>query len=251
MKNAVKASAFILLLLLASYAVPAYATTYYFGGAEKQLSPATDEVAAGYYNATTLHAVDSDLAAGNIKSGTTIFGITGNLAAGISYGIPKTGQATVFKTGDDSTYKKGTPVSGAKYTNNGDGTVTDNGTGLMWVADGTGAGCNSGNKITWANAISFCENLTFAGYDDWRLPNIKELHSLINYGNYDPAIGELRVGGNGTGAPFIHTQPAYWSSTSCSKQPLCALYADFIGGMTVNDYKTYADYYVRAVRGGQ
>ncbi len=43
----------------------------------KTLDPANDTVAAGYYAATTLHAVDADLASGNIKSGVTIFGKAG------------------------------------------------------------------------------------------------------------------------------------------------------------------------------
>jgi hypothetical protein len=65
MKSIIKASAFILLLLLASYAVPADAgTTYYFGGAKKILSPATVTIEAGYYDTTDLTAVATQLAAG-------------------------------------------------------------------------------------------------------------------------------------------------------------------------------------------
>ena len=69
--------------LLISCAVPANATTLHFGAAEKQLSSATDEVADGYYSTTTLHAVDPDLAAGNIASGTTIFGVGGTAAIAV------------------------------------------------------------------------------------------------------------------------------------------------------------------------
>ena len=40
---------------------------------------------------------------------------------------------------------------------------------------------------TWKEALSYCENLTYAGYSDWRLPNRNELASLINYDNVSPA----------------------------------------------------------------
>lgn len=49
------------------------------GNGTKTLDPANDTVAAGYYAATTLHAVDADLATANIKAGVTIFGIAGKV----------------------------------------------------------------------------------------------------------------------------------------------------------------------------
>lgn len=58
--------------------------------------------------------------------------------------------------------------------------LTDSTTGLMWQKDYV-----SGK--TWKEALSYCENLTYAGYSDWRLPNRNELASLINYDNVSPA----------------------------------------------------------------
>jgi hypothetical protein len=78
-------------------------------------------------------------------------------------------------------------VSGEKYGTlghlviNSDGTVTDMSTGLMWQ-QATGP-----EGYTWKQALDYCEILTLGGYDDWRLPNIKELLSLIDYGNAHPA----------------------------------------------------------------
>ena len=56
---------------------------------------------------------------------------------------------------------------------NGDGTVTDNRTGLIWQQGEPGA-------MTWNSALTYCEGLSLAGSTDWRLPNIKELESLVD-----------------------------------------------------------------------
>ena len=63
----------------------------------------------------------------------------------------------------------------------GDEIITDSETGLIWqkTYDET--------KKKWSDALAYCENLTYAGYSDWRLPNINELLSLVNYEEYDPA----------------------------------------------------------------
>ncbi|MGB8168341.1 MAG: sulfatase-like hydrolase/transferase, partial [Chthoniobacteraceae bacterium] len=63
---------------------------------------------------------------------------------------------------------------GHNYVNNLDGTITDTDTGLMWTqvpAPATG----------WDAALTYAENLTLAGYSDWRLPDIKELQTLTDY----------------------------------------------------------------------
>ncbi len=61
------------------------------------------------------------------------------------------------------------------FVDNEDGTITDNATGLMWQQ------ADDGTTRNWENALQYCENLTHAGYSDWRLPNAKELHSIIDY----------------------------------------------------------------------
>jgi len=58
---------------------------------------------------------------------------------------------------------------------NSDGTVTDITTGLMWQQSTDG-------PMTWESAISHCEDLSLAGYSDWRLPNPSELRSITDYG---------------------------------------------------------------------
>lgn len=58
-------------------------------------------------------------------------------------------------------------------TANSDGTITDPMTGLMWAEDRVG-------PMNWEEAIAHCENLVLAEYDDWRLPNIRELLSIVS-----------------------------------------------------------------------
>jgi hypothetical protein len=60
------------------------------------------------------------------------------------------------------------------YQNNGDGTITDLNTGLMWIQE-------RGTKITWDSAFIMASQCTAGGHNDWRVPTIKELYSLINF----------------------------------------------------------------------
>ena len=121
--------------------------------------------------------------------------------------LPKTGQTTSYLTGDDGDLKRGVAWPILRFTDNGNGTVTDNLTGLMWSKDG-----NLPNSTqTWQSALNYIVSLNsgtgLAGYYDWRLPNRKELFSLIDYSNSVPALP--------TGHPFSNVQSAYyWSSST-------------------------------------
>ncbi|MEP3331049.1 DUF1566 domain-containing protein [Sedimentitalea sp.] len=61
------------------------------------------------------------------------------------------------------------------FVDNGDGTVTDDATGLMWQQ------ADDGIRREWEDALGYCEGLELAGYDDWILPNSKELQSIVDY----------------------------------------------------------------------
>ena len=70
------------------------------------------------------------------------------------------------------------------YIDNNDGTITDKATGLMWTKYDSGyfkAGDASDGTLNFQQALTFAENLEFAGHDDWRLPNAKELQSIVDY----------------------------------------------------------------------
>ena len=241
------------------------------GTGTKTLSAASDTVAEGYYAATTLSEVDTDLVAGNIKCGKTIFGVTGTLPPGC---VAKTGQTTCYSaaggvigcagTGQDGEYQMGcdpvvVPSPGidfggynrtsfpcsSGFTDNGDGTVTDNLTGLIWLKN---AACFG--PRTWAQALSDCNGLASgscgltdsSSAGDWRLPNINELRSL-----FDPNLGSPYLP---AGHPFTNVQSTiYWSSTTYASYTFGAWGVGMGGGSGSTGVKGNV-YYVWPVRSG-
>ncbi len=102
--------------------------------------------------------------------------------------------------GQDSQYQG----FAASYSNNGNGTVTDNNTQLMWVQtiDTNGDGeITVKDKMTYDDAMDYAKNLKLAGYADWRIPDIKELYSLMMFDGEDPS--GLSAKGNYALVPFI------------------------------------------------
>jgi hypothetical protein len=66
------------------------------------------------------------------------------------------------------------------FSNNGDGTITDLSNGLMWSR------ADNGTKLMWSNALAWVQAknaANYLGHDDWRMPNVKELQSIVNYSN--------------------------------------------------------------------
>ena len=112
---------------------------------------------------------------------------------------------------------------------NGDEIVTDAATGLVWQKEDV-----SGKR--WREALEYCENLTYAGYSDWRLPNINELASLANYDKYSPA----------SDFPGI-SQENYWSSTTDIPMIVSALNI-FFHTAELNYASKDTFYYVKCVR---
>ncbi|MFZ4465403.1 MAG: DUF1566 domain-containing protein, partial [Bacteroidales bacterium] len=81
------------------------------------------------------------------------------------------------------------PGNTRSYTNNGNGTVTDNITGLMWqqTEDKNGDGTiNFYDKLTYAEALAGATTCSTGGFNDWRLPSIKELYSLAMFFGAEP-----------------------------------------------------------------
>jgi hypothetical protein len=98
------------------------------------------------------------------------------------------------------------PVFGTeRFTDNGDGTVTDRKTDLMWIKNGWRIDFFS--AVNWIEAKKKCEGFNYGGYNDWRLPTIKEWKSLLDKNNEYPALVEPN--------PFenIIVHMPYWSRT--------------------------------------
>ncbi len=160
--------------------------------------------------------------------------------------IWETGQTTSYATGDDGDLQRGVAWPSPRFTDNGDGTVTDNLTGLIWLQD-----ANCFGTRTWTQALSDANSLAsgICGLTDgstageWRLTNRKELHSLTDFSQYNPALP--------SGHPFSNVQlDFYWSSSTYAGGTSYALDVNMNYGMTSAPSKSDGDY-VWPVRGGQ
>ncbi len=123
--------------------------------------------------------------------------------------MPRTGQTISYGPRDDGALQKGVAWPNPRFTDNANGTVTDNLTGLIWLKNAN----VFGGKKNWATALTDCNTLAANGTftdgsvaGDWRLPNRRELFSLIDDSNFDLVLP--------TGHPFIDVKGDYWSSTT-------------------------------------
>ncbi|OGO12509.1 MAG: hypothetical protein A2Y53_01885, partial [Chloroflexi bacterium RBG_16_47_49] len=172
--------------------------------------------------------------------------------------LPKTGQKILYVSGDDGQLQKGFAWPSPRFIDNSNGKVTDNLTGLTWVKDanliatrdpGFDADDVSGDGlVTWQHALNYIAKLnteSYLGHTDWRLPNLRELQSLIDRSRSNPVIPQE--------AMFTNMQGGYWSSTSgdyvSSKDGAYIL--EMLYGRTYAIGKHYASYYIWPVRGGQ
>ncbi|HMY75049.1 MAG TPA: DUF1566 domain-containing protein, partial [Blastocatellia bacterium] len=125
--------------------------------------------------------------------------------------LPDTGQTGHFGNafGEDSDYTINAPA----FTTNNDGTLTDNVTGLQWQQ-------GDGGEMTWDNARSYCDGLTLAGKDDWRLPGLHESFSVLNHNTVNPAIATA----------FTRTQAEYWWAAELRSDDTARAWATNAGG---------------------
>jgi hypothetical protein len=122
------------------------------------------------------------------------------------------------------------------FVDNGDGTVTDTITGLMWQKR------TSSTTQKWEEALKSAKDLTLAGYDDWRLPTVKELQSIVDFSIRYPVVDT---------AFFPRTLSfSFWSSTTCADRTDVAWGVSFWGGEGAANNKLQGQS-VRAIRGGQ
>lgn len=134
---------------------------------------------------------------------------------------------------------------GAPFTDNGNGTVTDSATGLVWqkcsYGQNTTSCSGSASTLIWSSAITYCEGLTLGGRSDWRLPNVNELRSIVDYTKSTVLAVDTTA--------FPNTQSGnYWSSSTYGLNTPNAWGIGFLDGKVEFNGKP-ADNYVRCVTG--
>ena len=170
--------------------------------------------------------------------------------------VEKTGQITSYSAtgGEDGDLKKGVKWPNPRFTDSGNGTVKDNLTRLIWLKNANAFGLR-----TWEQALSDANTLASgsAGLTDgskagdWRLPNVKELHSLIDFAYYGPALSSASGTSQWTnGNAFVGVQSYYyWSSTTYSYHAPSA-WNVYLSNGGVNYVNKTSTYYVWPVRAG-
>ncbi len=189
--------------------------------------------------------------------------------------VPRTGQRTCYDVagevvtcgagiglGQDGDLQLGATWPNPRFVDNGNGTVNDNLTGLIWLKD-----ANCFGTLFWADALANVEALSDGCTDcgganndcgladgstagAWRLPNVREMQSLVHYGVVSPAVPNTA----GTGKwveddPFCGVRGAfYWSSTTHARATHYAWVVSLNGGVVGDGPKTDG-HYVWPVRG--
>lgn len=177
----------------------------------------------------------------------TAFGV--NFADGRIKGYPSSGTTSSLHY---VRYVRGNPAYGKnQFKDHGDGTVTDTATGLMWSQADSGTGLDWQGALAWVQQRNAAKHL---GYSDWRLPNAKELQSILDYTRapdapaadhrgpaIDPIFQTTAITNEGGALDY----PFFWSSTSFkdgSPNEIPAAYVCFgraLGWMKLNGASTY------------
>lgn len=177
-----------------------------------------------------------------------------HLVSGHPAPVARTGQEFSWQTGDDGAFQRGVPSPDPRFADNQDGTVTDNLTGRVWLKD-----ANCFGLLTWSEAIAKIGTLgpgmcglsgpekgtrEVAFEPDWRLPNLRELLSLVDYSRSYPPLP--------AGHPFVSVQSgsSYWSSTTMADSSVYAwLVTMTVGSAELPYFGKDLPLYVWPVRG--
>jgi hypothetical protein len=195
----------------------------------------------------------------------TVLPLCGKEVLGATIQLARTGQTgcydevgqaiTCAGTGQDGAIRAGVAWPVSRFADNGNGTVTDKLTGLMWTQDalmptvGSCAGASYGKE--WQEALDYVKCLNGAhhlGYNDWRLPNINELDSMINPETHTKTW--LQASGFTIDADE-NSMAVYWTSTTYAFNPEVAWFVSFdlFEDVTIGLFKTYSSGRAWPVRG--
>lgn len=119
---------------------------------------------------------------------TATFGL--NLADGRIKGYPSGTSGPLTKLNYVYFVRGNTAYGVNNFSDNGDGTLTDNATGLMWSQEDSGIGMNWAEALAWVEQKNAENHL---GYSDWRLPNAKELQSIVDYARAPDATNSAAI----------------------------------------------------------
>lgn len=167
----------------------------------------------------------------------------------VYFSVSDTGRSEVVVEGDDASYvdipaaPNFSEITTDNGSNNGDDRDTDdviydNVTGLTWLkctvtgrnSTDTRDNCSGPNeKLSWSHAFETCSNLNYAGYDDWRLPTISELFTILYFDNWPLVKSSPSVFPD----MEVSVNSGYWSSTS-------KLFIEFASGYESYDVNDYA-----------
>ncbi|WCE31562.1 Lcl domain-containing protein [Vibrio sp. SCSIO 43137] len=150
-----------------------------------------------------------------MKRDETVFGVNFIDGRIKGYGMnhPRIGEKTFYVL-----VVRGNPDYGLnQFVDNRDGTISDRATGLLWQQN------DSQTAMNFSDALNYCENLSLAGSDQWRLPNIKELQSIVDYSRspdtsssaaIDPLFSTTKIKNEANKTDYA----SYWSSTTHQNQ---------------------------------
>jgi hypothetical protein len=207
-----------------------------------------------------------------VPAAITVF-LTAGACAAAALNLPQTGQTKCYshsssypwwteapcaETGQDGDTQAGLAWPSPRFSQNADTTITDNLTGLVWVPDGNimvsrdegwdTHGTTNDGAVSWHHALNYVKKLNaenYLGHDDWRLPNVNELESLVNADVPDPAVWL-----NNSGFVNVHSG-AYWSSTTADRARYAAWFVGINSGRVLSSDKGDEYLLVWPVRAGQ
>jgi hypothetical protein len=183
-------------------------------------------------------------------------GLLGRPAFAATAHVVQTGQTVSYAAGDDGEIQAGVTPPTPRFKNNGDGTVTDKLTGLMWLKQDDCLG-----PVSWAQALMAASTLVSgrcglsdrSKAGDWRLPNVRELLSLVDFGFSSPALSNTDGTAQWSEGDVFSGSPSrgYWTSTTRDASPGSAWLVEMGEGYAMPQLTKDFLVWVWPVRGGK